>query len=104
MKEFGDRFPPGRGRAPIRYPDLDPGNCKLVGWGAGAQFRRYYPLLGIDLDYTICIFEQNIGNTVCGVPVFAPNRLLQEDPKSTLVVIFSNWWFDVLRQVDALGK
>ncbi|OFW24867.1 MAG: hypothetical protein A3H27_18930 [Acidobacteria bacterium RIFCSPLOWO2_02_FULL_59_13] len=104
MKEFGDRFSPGLGRATIRYPDLDPGNCKLVGWGAGAQFRRYYPLLGIDLDYTICIFEQNIGNTVCGVPVFAPNRLLQEDPKSTLVVIFSNWWFDVLRQVDALGK
>ena len=41
-------------RVLFRYPDLDIANLRVVGWGAGEFFKKYYPLISsrIQLEYT----------------------------------------------------
>lgn len=94
----------GLQRARLRYPDLDLSRCKLIGWGAGHTFERIYPQLGIELAYTVCIWESNIGQTKCGVPVLAVDTLRNENPKEVLILVFSAMWFDCMRQVAAYGR
>lgn len=91
-------------RAQILYPDIDLSNIKLIGWGAGEMFKREYPNLDIELAYTICIHSENFGKTIHGLEVKPPEAILSEDPKKTLIIIFSAFWFDVLRQIGGLGK
>lgn len=95
---------PGLHRARLRYPDIDLERCRLIGWGAGGVFARIYPRLGIKLDYTVCIWNANIGKTVCGVEVHAADRLRDEDPAEVLVVVFSTVWYDCMRQLGAYGR
>lgn len=97
-------FGSGLHRAKLRYPDLDLERCKLIGWGAGSQFESIYPRLGIELDYTVCVWEKNIGQVKCGVQVHAADKLRDEDPDKVLVMIFSNMWFDCMRQIPTYGK
>jgi len=91
-------------RINILYPDISLTNLKFVGWGAGAEFRDYYNKLGIKLEYTICIYKDNWGKRVNNIQVKAPETLLTEDPNKIIVIIFSAWWFDIIRQVSSLGN
>ena len=94
---------PGLQRAKLRYPDIDLDRCRLIGWGAGERFEKIYPQLGIELDYTVCIWDSNIGKTKCGIRVHAADRLRQEDPANVLIIVFSRFWFDCMRQLAAYG-
>jgi len=100
---------PGLQRARLRHPDIAPGGSKLIGWGAGYQFEKFYPRLGLALAYTACVYEietgkLNDGDTLCGVPVHHAERLREEDPNHVLIVIFSGKWFDCMRQIPTYGR
>lgn len=102
-------FKPGLQRARIRYPDIDLDRCKLIGYGAGYQFEKFYPLLGIKLDYTVCEWEIDTGlikdgDTKCGVKVHHASRLREENPDEVLIVVFAGRWYDCMRQIPSYGR
>ena len=77
-------------RAKIKYPDLDIGSLKLVGWGGGQFFKDYYPFLKekLKLEYTVCPRPENQGRVIHGIKVLSPDTLKSENA-NTLVVVFS---------------
>lgn len=101
-------FQSGLHRARIRYPELDLDRCKLIGFGAGYFFEKFYPQLDIELDYTVCSWEIETGRLAdgdlkCGIPVHHANRLREENPDEVLIVVFSGRWFDIMRQIADYG-
>lgn len=76
-------------RALLKYPHLVLENLNLIGWGAGQWFRDYFPLTNLPLKYTVCPVLENQGKVISGISVKSPDSLINEDPRSTLVVIFS---------------
>lgn len=91
-------------RVKLMYPDLDVTATKLIGWGAGNEFNENYLKLGLEIEYTICIYEENWEKTIHGVNVQKPEALLSENTETTLIVVFSSWWFDVFRQIKDFGN
>jgi hypothetical protein len=88
----------------ILYPDLKINDLKIIGWGAGKEFSEHYEKLGINIDYTICIYEENQGKIINGVKVLGPQVLNKENAENTLIIVFSMWWFDVYRQIKEFGN
>lgn len=78
-------------RVLLRYPDVDIASLRIVGWGAGEFFKKFYPLISgrIQLEYTVCPWEENQGKIFNGVQVRSPESLLDEDPENTLILLFS---------------
>jgi hypothetical protein len=78
-------------RVLLRYPDLDIANLRVVGWGAGEFFKKYYPLISsrIQLEYTVCPWQENQDKVFNGVEVRSPEALMNEDPENTLILVFS---------------
>ncbi|WP_426110111.1 WavE lipopolysaccharide synthesis family protein [Massilia sp. PWRC2] len=102
-------FRSGLARARLRFPDIDLARCKLIGWGAGYQFEKFYRQLGLQLAYTVCEWEIDSGRLAegelkCGIPVHHARRLLEENPDEVLVVVFSGKWFDCMRQIGGYGR
>lgn len=91
-------------RVKILYPDLNFSSLKIIGWGAGKEFSEHYEKLEIDIDYTICIYEENHGKEINGVRVLEPKALIKENPENTLIIVFSSWWFDIYRQIKEYGN
>ncbi|WP_343740671.1 WavE lipopolysaccharide synthesis family protein [Delftia tsuruhatensis] len=78
-------------RVLLRYPDLDIAKLRVVGWGAGEFFKKYYPLISsrIKLEYTVCPWQENQGRVLNGAEVRSPEALMNEDPGNTLILVFS---------------
>lgn len=79
------------------------GTLKLIGWGAGHDFATHFPRHGFDLAYTIDIYPENVGRRIHGVEIRATEALKGEDPSACLILVYSTAWFEVLRQIRALG-
>lgn len=88
----------GLERLLLKYPELDPADVRFVGWGAGQIFRYNYPFIQtrLPLAYTVCPNPQNWGTRVHGVDVRPPQELLGEDPRTTVVAVFAERYFDVM--------
>ncbi len=94
----------GLSRIWMKYPGLDLQKTRLIGWGAGQAFRDYYPHTNLPLQYTICPRTENHGTTIHGVEVRSPAALLQERHEDTLVVIFSAYTPEIMRDIrDKFG-
>ncbi|QHI97962.1 hypothetical protein GT347_08125 [Xylophilus rhododendri] len=94
----------GMSRALLKYPDLDLSRTRLIGWGAGQAFRDYFPLTGLQLEYTLCPRQENHGRTIHGVPVRSTEALREESPQDVLVVIFSAYSAEIMNEIrDRIG-
>lgn len=87
------------------HRDLITGRLKAVGWGAGGSFRLAL------LDCPVrpaCLIDSDPakgGTTVFGIPVRGPEALAAEDPATTVVIIYSVYFFgvEIARQIEAIG-
>lgn len=93
------RFAGALERALVQYPNLDLSTVKLVGWGAGATFRDFYPRVPLKLAYTVCPIPSNQGTVIHGLQVKAPEALLEEDRDNLLVVIFARFVPEIMSQI-----
>jgi len=97
---FPDHGDTDLNRALILYPELDLKKVRLIGWGATSPlFSEHFPSLGLKLAYTIHPLKRNWGKIIHGVEVRPPSALENEDPANTLIIVFSDWWFDIYRQI-----
>lgn len=76
---------------------------KIIGWGTGAFYRQYTPLLNVKLDYLIDSNPARWGDRIDGRAVWAPDRLLEENPADTLVVVFSSFLGEIAGTVRHYG-
>lgn len=90
-------------RSLILDPTVALRNLKLIGWGAGRDFSEFFPRHGFDLAYTIDIFPENVGRRIHGIEVRSSDALRAEDPRNCLILIYSTAWFEILRQLRAIG-
>lgn len=90
-------------RALIKYPDLNLGKVKLIGWGAGQFFRDYYPYVAdqLPLAYTICPLPENQGKKIHGIEVKSPSSLAGESFTDALIVILANHHSEIMNQISA---
>lgn len=93
-----------KGRVNLLYPSLNFSDLKVIGWGAGKEFKENSEKLGFNVDYTICIYEENWGRVINGIKVNPPEILSTENADKTLIIVFSSWWFDVFRQIKSIGN
>lgn len=85
----------------LRYPDLQLDKVRLVGWGAGQNFRDYYPMVKdqAPVEYTVCPNVENHGKTIHGVLVKSPQELMQEPHDEILVLIFAAHSPEIMQQI-----
>lgn len=91
----------------IKYPHLDLSNVRFVGYGAGQNFRDYFPFIKdlIKLEYTVCPIHGKNGETIHGIEVREPKALLNEPKDRTVVVIFSAAFFNIMHEIrDCYGN
>ena len=94
----------GLERAKLVYPNLDLNNLKLIGWGAGQSFTDYFPWTELNLAYTVCPYQKEVGLTLHGVHVRSPDVLKNEDPANTLIIVFSSFLSEIYKQLRAYGQ
>jgi hypothetical protein len=87
-------------RALLKYPDLDLGSTRLIGWGAGQAFRDYYPYVNLPLEYTICPITGHQGASIHGVSVRPPDALLAEPRDKVLIVVMAAHYALIMHQIS----
>lgn len=87
----------------IKYPEIDLKEIKFIGWGAGQWFKDYYSLLNIDVSYTVCPREENVGKIINGIEVKSTASLRSEDPEKVCILIFASHHNEIMNQIRAIG-
>lgn len=94
----------GISRINIKFPDFDKKNVRFIAWGAGQVFRDFYPLLGIEVAYTICPIPDNQGKIINGIEVKPPEVLLSEKIDSVFIIIFSTAAIEIGHHISTFGR
>ncbi|MDD3014530.1 MAG: hypothetical protein PHC34_12580 [Candidatus Gastranaerophilales bacterium] len=80
------------------------GYKKVIGWGTGAYFQECKNKVNIKLDYLVDN-NPNVQNTVfSGLNVYPSSKLLEENPDSTAIVVFSRFYYEIQKQIRAIGN
>jgi len=95
-----DAWTPELGRF-IRH--LNDGPTRHVGWGTGSAFEYFHARYPLKLAYSVDNEPTRWGTERIGVPVVGPDTLRSEDPRQTLIVIYSSAWREILPQLSRMG-
>lgn len=83
-----------------KYAQLRNQYTRIVGWGAGLEFRKYYDHDILAFDHMIDGAGRNVGKTVKGIEIQGIDILEKlKDTDSVLVVIYPNIENEILQQV-----
>lgn len=86
----------------IRTEDFFNHYNKVVIWGAGSGFTKYYTG-GYDISYIVDSDMSKWGRTIAGITVESPHELLKEDLSSTAVVICSDFETEIYNTARRMG-
>ena len=78
-------------------------HSRVIGWGTGSVFDYFHARHPIRLDYLVDNDPARRGGLRRGVPVNAPARLRKEDPRRTVVVVYSSSWPEIAAQIARMG-
>ncbi len=76
---------------------------RIVGWGAGGLFHYYHTLYPLPLDFLIDSDPSLWGSHCRGLNIRPPKRLADEDPKHTLIIIYSSFSDEIAKQIEDYG-
>lgn len=75
----------------------------IIGWGAGAEFQRYYDQGMLGFDHMIDGAGRNIGKEINGIIIEGIDAIVQyADEESVLVVIYPNIEYEIQTQIAKL--
>lgn len=77
--------------------------ARVIGWGSGSVFDYFQDHFPIRLDYLVDNDARRWGSSHRGIAIEPPTRLASEDPDSTVVIIYSGAWLEILADVSRLG-
>lgn len=76
---------------------------RVVGWGTGSYFDYFQRRFPMRLDFLVDNDRSRIGQSRQGIPIVGVERLLEEDPRDTVVILYSAAWPEIQRQLAAVG-
>ncbi len=76
---------------------------KLVGWGTGSGFYTAWPSLPLKIDYMIDPRPDRMGALIQGLRIYGPEMLIDEDPATTIIVIFSEAFSAIADRIATYG-
>lgn len=76
----------------------------LIGWGTGGYFRYFSSRQYLPLKYLVDNNPSMWGKEVAGFKVYNPEQLLIEDPENTMIVIYSSFSNDIIKQIKSMGN
>jgi hypothetical protein len=76
---------------------------RVVGWGTGSVFDYFHHRHPRPLAYLVDNDRARWGDRRAGLTIVGPGRLADEDPESTLVIVYSGAWPEIVRQVKEMG-
>jgi len=76
---------------------------KVIGWGTGGYFDKYFGEVSVDIDYLIDSDETKWGKQKNGLNIVSPDHLLDEDPIQTLIIVFSSFFYEIKERVKSYG-
>lgn len=82
---------------------MDAPGTKIVGWGSQGCFEYFFHLLKYKPDYLVDNDDRRWGIEVNNVKVYSPQKLLEENPDNTFVIIFSSFADEIGMQLDDNG-
>lgn len=75
----------------------------IIGWGAGAEFQKYYDHSVLGFDHMIDGADRNIGKEINGITIEGINAVAQyKDEESALIVIYPNIENEIQLQISKL--
>lgn len=77
---------------------------KVVGWGTGNYFKYFSGMEKLPIQYLVDSNPTVWGKEISGYKVYNPEQLLQEDPNNTIVVIYSTFSNDIIKQIRKMGE
>ncbi|MEZ3463470.1 MAG: FkbM family methyltransferase [Lachnospiraceae bacterium] len=85
------------------YIELRSRYDKIIGWGAGAEFRKFYDHTLFQFDHMIDGAGRNVGNILNGIMVQGIETVTQyKHSDSLLVVIYPNIENEILQQIRVI--
>ena len=89
--------------AKTNYSELRQKYSVIIGWGAGAEFQRYYDHDLLRFDHMIDGAGRNVGIEINGIMIQSIETLIQyKSNDSLLVVIYPNIENEILPQISEL--
>ena len=85
------------------YKQLFNKDIRVIGWGTGSVFSYYNEVMPLDLAYLVDNNSDKWGSQVGGYDVWGPEQLLNEDPESTVVVVYSSFAGEIIRQIKSMN-
>lgn len=85
------------------YALLDKDDTCVVGWGTGSVFKHYFPCLPYNLSYVIDNNPDCWGKKIENIPIYSPEKLLEENPRKTFVVVHSSFLGAIGEQLEQMG-
>ena len=86
----------------IKTEDLFDHYKKVIVWGAGNGFTKYYEN-GYDISYIVDSDMSKWGRNISGLSVEPPQEILREDVDTTAVVICSVFETEIYNQARHMG-
>jgi putative glycosyltransferase (TIGR04372 family) len=77
---------------------------KFIGWGTSKCFNDLYDQLSLKIDYLIDSDSSKWNSQVRGLEVYAPERILSEDTKDTIIIIFSSYDKEIRSKIQNMGN
>lgn len=84
------------------YRDFFCGNRKVIGWGTGSAYRWLRSLFPVKLEYIVDNNSDKWGSTIDGIEIKSPEALLEENPETALVLIYSSFVEQITEQIRAM--
>lgn len=76
---------------------------KVVAWGTGSFFKELYKSIPYKYNYIIDNDPEKWGKNYEGIPIYSPEKLLEENSQQVLIVVFSVFFQDILEQIKSMG-
>jgi len=87
------------------YARIIRGEVKLVGWGAGSAFQTHHAGFPLPLAYLVDSDAAKWGTSILGVTVSPPERLADEEPENTVIIVYSYFFFgaEISKKIEEIG-
>jgi hypothetical protein len=76
---------------------------RVVGWGTGSVFDYFHHRHPRPLAYLVDNDRTRWGDRRAGLTIVGPSRLADEDPETTLVIVYSGAWPEIVNQIKGMG-
>lgn len=88
----------------INFLNLYDESKKIIGWGTGGVFTKYYNSFKLNFSYLIDSDSKKWGTTFEGIPIYSPDKLKEENANNSVIIIFSTYHIEISCKIREYGQ